>query len=197
MTFRPALTVPRSALRYAMPLPRPTTLAARWAAFAHAGGSVERTLRFLKVAVEAGDGRAVKVAVTTLEGLGLAPFLHVFGLVATSVGWQALPPFHQTLAQCHVPVPEASLMGVAARMVAFSQVPAFAVVGGTGGSAAVTRAVNDLMEIVGDAPPLALLVAQAFAVLGRPVPADHLVKCYTLVEQFGAPPKVAYRPAEA
>lgn len=197
MTFRPALTVPRSALRCTTPLPRPATLAKRWATFADEGGSVLSTLRFLKVAVEVGDERAVKVAVTTLEGLGLSPFLHVFGLVATSTGWEALPAFHQTLAACHVPVPEAALMGVAARMVCFAQVPPFAVVGGTGGSAAVTRAVNDLMEVVGDAPPLALLVAQAFTVLGRPVPADHLAKCYALVERFGSQPKATYPPAEA
>ena len=61
----------------------------------------------------------------------------------------------------------------------------------------MTRAVNDLLDAVGDAPPLALLVAEAFAALGRPVPADHVIKCYALVKRFGAPPKVAYRPAEA
>lgn len=196
-TFRPAFVVPRSALRYAMPLPRPATLVDRWAVFAAEGGSTGRTLAFLKVAVEQGDERAAKVAVTTLEGLGLSPFLHVFGLVATSTGWQGLPALHRLLATCHVPVPEADLMGVAARMICFAQVPAFAVVGGVGGSAAVTRAVDDLLGAVGDAPPLALLVAEAFAVLGRPVPADHLVKCYALVERFGAPPKATYRPAEA
>ena len=194
-TFRPAFTVPRSALRYSMP--RPETLTERWAAFREEGGTTERTLRFLTVAVEQGDERAAKVAITTREGLGLSPFLHVLGLVATSVGWEGLPALHRALATCHVPVPDPDLMEAAARMASFAQVPAFAVVGGTGGSAAVTRAVNDLLGAVGDAPPLAILVAEAFSALGRPVPADHIIKCYALVRQFGAPPKVTYRPAEA
>ena len=196
-TFRPALTVPRSRLRYAPPMPRPETLSERWETCAAQGVVPEVILRFLKVAVEARDVRATEVAVSTLEGLGLSPFLHVFGLVATSTGWEALPAFHQTLAACHVPVPEAGVMAAAARMVCFARVPALAVVGGTGGPRAVTRAVDDLMEAVGHAPPLALLVGDAFLVMGKPAAADALARCYALVRQFGPPAKATPRPAEA
>jgi len=197
MTFRPAFTVSRAALRGFAPLPRPETLVERWEAFRDEGGSVRTTLLALKVACEVGDERAADAFVRVLGGLGLSEFLHVFGVAATWVGWDALPFFHRTLARCHTPMPDRPLLEVSVRIVTFATVPAFDVAGGRGGPAAVTRAVDDLWRVLAVCPTLAPFLFDTLTVLGRPTSADALARCYALVKRFGPPPEPPTPAAEA